>query len=364
VNLTSGILPVANGNHSIANSIVTQSAGHIGIAGTLTVTGLTDSGLTPSRCVQTGAGGILTVAAGVCGTSGSGTQGGTTSASHLVGASGANTLSDIPGTVVDFTQGNITIAPPATGTALTITGAPDGSNSINTTATFGIFSSSVNFQPASSVLPNATLTDSSGFGSVTKAVNAVATVTGSNVQDDGAIAGQFFATDTSSAGAAGEVYAGDFDVVCTGRTVLCAPVHIQTISGTIGVTTAGIIIDPQGGNTAIKTDPGDPSFLGPTVAPSFTAVTNTLTQVTVAETGINLQDASLNHGNISIVGTAFFLSTIGSGPYQLPAASTIPGGIRMVSDSSTIVAEGQTCAAGSGPAAALAFSNGTIWKCF
>jgi hypothetical protein len=37
--------------------------------------------------------------------------------------------------------------------------------------------------------------------------------------------------------------------------------------------------------------------------------------------------------------------------------------MRRVTDSTTIITEGQTCA-GSGAVTALAFSNGTVWKCF
>jgi hypothetical protein len=48
----------------------------------------------------------------------------------------------------------------------------------------------------------------------------------------------------------------------------------------------------------------------------------------------------------------------------LPAASaTNAGSIRTVTDSTAISAEGQTCVGG-GTVPALAFSNGTIWKCF
>jgi hypothetical protein len=49
---------------------------------------------------------------------------------------------------------------------------------------------------------------------------------------------------------------------------------------------------------------------------------------------------------------------------QLPAAAAGNAGqMRRVTDSTTINTEGQTCA-GSGSAAALAFSNGKVWKCF
>jgi hypothetical protein len=49
---------------------------------------------------------------------------------------------------------------------------------------------------------------------------------------------------------------------------------------------------------------------------------------------------------------------------QLPPASAGNAGeMRRVSDSTTITSEGQSCV-GSGKGTALAFSNGTVWKCF
>jgi len=49
---------------------------------------------------------------------------------------------------------------------------------------------------------------------------------------------------------------------------------------------------------------------------------------------------------------------------QLPAASASNAGqMRVITDSTAIAAEGQTCA-GTGSVIALAFSNGAAWKCF
>lgn len=49
---------------------------------------------------------------------------------------------------------------------------------------------------------------------------------------------------------------------------------------------------------------------------------------------------------------------------QLPAAAAVNAGeMRRVSDSTPIATEGQKCV-GNGSATALAFSNGTVWKCF
>jgi Pectate lyase superfamily protein len=51
---------------------------------------------------------------------------------------------------------------------------------------------------------------------------------------------------------------------------------------------------------------------------------------------------------------------------SLPSASGNAGQVREVNDSTTISAEGQTCVGGNAtpPNVALAFSNGSVWKCF
>lgn len=59
---------------------------------------------------------------------GTGTINGTVSASHLVGASAPDTISDIPGTVCDFTNGLISITPTGTGVGLTVKGDAHASN--------------------------------------------------------------------------------------------------------------------------------------------------------------------------------------------------------------------------------------------
>lgn len=57
--------------------------------------------------------------------------------------------------------------------------------------------------------------------------------------------------------------------------------------------------------------------------------------------------------------------TISGGSSNLPPASSFPGSIYIVTDSTAISAEGQTCThAASGAVTALAFSNGSAWKCF
>jgi hypothetical protein len=89
-----------------------------------------------------------------------------------------------------------------------------------------------------------------------------------------------------------------------------------------------------------------------------------------AGSGIN-SSAVINGGSINLNlgaptggGTAGVMG-LGSGATvaSLPAASTVPGSVAYVTDSTSISAEGQTCA-GSSSNKALAFSNGTVWKCF
>lgn len=103
-------------------------------------------------------------------------------------------------------------------------------------------------------------------------------------------------------------------------TTSCNGLHIQAVTG--GAANTGIRIDNLGGtNTAILTGTGLINFGG------------FLTQAP---------------------------TTVGA----LPAAAAGNAGYRIVvSDSSTIITEGQTCA-GSGGETAFAFSDGTVWKCF
>lgn len=58
------------------------------------------------------------------------------------------------------------------------------------------------------------------------------------------------------------------------------------------------------------------------------------------------------------------LETLGSTTVSaLPSAASNPGAVIRVSDSTAVASEGQTCA-GSSTNNALAFSNGSVWKCF
>jgi hypothetical protein len=78
--------------------------------------------------------------------------------------------------------------------------------------------------------------------------------------------------------------------------------------------------------------------------------------------GANLQ-AELADGSAQTGWSAASLTTATVVVGSLPSASTNTGKMIVVSDSTTIVTEGQTCV-GSSSGTALAFSNGTVWKCF
>lgn len=54
---------------------------------------------------------------------------------------------------------------------------------------------------------------------------------------------------------------------------------------------------------------------------------------------------------------------ISSRPFAGLAASETAGKMFVVSDSTAVIAKGQMCIGG-GTGTALAFSNGTVWKCF
>ena len=75
-------------------------------------------------------------------------------------------------------------------------------------------------------------------------------------------------------------------------------------------------------------------------------------------------------GMCNSVPTASFAISASGGAFPkaltvstLPSASSVPGGIFYVTDSTAITSEGQTCAGGSNMKA-MAFSTGSGWKCF
>lgn len=71
------------------------------------------------------------------------------------------------------------------------------------------------------------------------------------------------------------------------------------------------------------------------------------------------------YGNLAVGNLVASTVTHGSGirVVSLPPASANPGTTIYVTDSTSISVEGQICA-GNGSTKALAFSNGSVWKCF
>jgi hypothetical protein len=81
----------------------------------------------------------------------------------------------------------------------------------------------------------------------------------------------------------------------------------------------------------------------------------------VNPTGAALLSGSGTIGNTVVYGNLNSIATTVSG---LPAAAAgNKGWMKVVSDSTSVATEGQTCV-GSSTNTALAFSNGTVWKCF
>lgn len=171
-------------------------------------------------------------------------------------------------------------------------------------------------------------TDNSGMGANLEGVLADAALLGSNTAGDNAYALRVTATDAgASGGAAGEV-AGIFilGTQCRVVDVNCYGIDIGFTNAPAGTKNASLNIQARGdGNPAIQTSTSDPSILGTVSAASV----------------------SLN------------ATTVGA----LPSAASNAGKMFRVSDSTSISAEGQMCAGGSSNVA-LAFSNGSIWKCF
>lgn len=108
----------------------------------------------------------------------------------------------------------------------------------------------------------------------------------------------------------------------------------------------------------------------PTISPFNGVLFGNGTSFTVAANGgvgigghtggsVNLVPGSGNNGGASGV------ISLGSGTTValLPSAAANPGAVMYVTDSTSIAAEGQTCT-GSSSNKALAFSNGSVWKCF
>jgi hypothetical protein len=209
---------------------------------------------------------------------GGGTIGGSVSASALVGANGADTIANIPGTTVDFTNGPIALAP-TTGVALTITGASNGNDGLDVNAGGGI---------GIAIGGGYAVTDNTGGLGGPVGVNGEADLLGTNITGDEAFGGVFFANDGTSGatGPASEVTGAIITTQCTPQDALCYGLHVNAIAGTPPAGAAAIHTDAQGGGIAIDTDPSDPSFFGPITVNSLSTNTNCSAAGSVANPSI------------------------------------------------------------------------------
>lgn len=142
--------------------------------------------------------------------------------------------------------------------------------------------------------------------------------------------------------------------------------YCSTNSRNINLTQVANITFPSGETLLID------GFMVVPVGPfsgSFTALYTGPTPAYVA-TGTNPVTSSApsiglgNTTSLTATGLTASQSTFTSTTFaNLPAASSNMGTVRVINDSTAITAEGQACAGGSSNFA-LAFSNGTTWRCF
>ena len=292
----------------------------------------------------------------VSGGGGSGCTPSATTGEILYTPSGSN-CAGIAGSSAN-SAGNVTLAPPATGVALTVTGAADGSNGIDISGSFNsvaglnvtqnspIYNGVAAIQATNTAGGNGNESDSADtdganppvgyeadtgeIDSTGSGVNALgagiaAILNGSNVATDSVVAGDFAAADTSTGGAAALVAGITARFACTALTVNCYGVDIPA-RGSIaaGVNTAAFEVESQSGGIAIDTAPGDPSFLGPTTAATVTASNLTPGDIPQATTAGKLINSSplLDNG----VTTANTLTYAGSGGITASAGPIKAGG--------------------------------------
>lgn len=131
--------------------------------------------------------------------------------------------------------------------------------------------------------------------------------------------------------------------------------------------TAGSLANTFWGLTSLGSQCSASSGLW-TIPSSITLATQgmSLTQLTsLAFSATGTPTLNLNGANAIVVGSTgagggtFPLVTVGT----LPSATSVNGSLFVVSDSTTVTVEGQTCA-GTGTTRALAFASGGVWKCF
>lgn len=197
------------------------------------------------------------------------------------------------GSSIDFTTGALTLAPPAVGIALVLTGAADGSDvlditqpvgsssygyavNITTSDTTGVGSAGLNLLT--------TFTDSTGSGNAAIGGNVSALLDGSNVGTDGITAWTTYASLDSTGGVAGNV-TSLYVWLAQGATSVSANLYSLYIegfntSGTINGDCAALWIADwtHPGSFAIWTGLGKVRFGDATVInPSDTAVALTVT---------------------------------------------------------------------------------------
>ena len=313
-----------------------------------------------TQCLQADTAGEVTGSGSPCG--------GAPSGPSEIQWDNAGAFAGVGGSSVN-TAGNIGLAPPATGAALTLTGAPNGEDAIDIVGPFnddgaiyivnnnsgpgtapGIYINQLDGDQAifaqvadtNGVNPSAgigvgyTETDSTGSGESIFSFDGGGTLFGTNVGSDQAFGGRFKAIDSSTGGAAAEVVAAQFNFTCTVRTVLCYGIDIQAPGGTPGVSTAALNIRNQGTVPAIVTGTGPVSFGDAVTLGAITGMTqcvqvdlNGLTSGTGATCGTGGGPGSFsgitsgtNTAAAMVVGSGASMSATGTGTI---AATSVTG---------------------------------------
>jgi hypothetical protein len=189
---------------------------------------------------------------------------------------------------------------PSAGTALTVDGASDGSDGIDIATSGGGTGVAVQLGAITAIRRDVFF----GFSAQGELVDGAAVgdaaivgleidnvqIAGSDVTGDSAIGAFLNADDTSGGGAATLVEGADIGATCSTRTTLCYGLEIS-YGGFTATTMAGLEIDAQGGNPAIDTDPGDPSFLGPTTVASLIDSALTSAALLVSDSSGHVSDS-------------------------------------------------------------------------
>jgi hypothetical protein len=256
-----------------------------GLTGAVVLAAGTNITLTPS-------GNTITIASSGGGASCTGTSG------ELLWLSGTSCVG-LAGSSANA-AGNVTLAPPATGVGLTVTGAPDNSDGLDVSGAFesqgGIVVNSTdngskaepgivsNTLASDAVIGNMTCSancdSNAGIGGVAEATDNSggaypfyggifqAQLIGTNGDGDLAYGVYSTATESISGGTPAELTGGFFEAMGSGAPSLVTGVHIGVVSG--GAATRGLLVDSQSGNPAIVTATTDPTTLGLLTAATIT----------------------------------------------------------------------------------------------